>query len=288
MQLENVFLKYIPIFNSLGESRVLLSDFHIINPLRPKNHRVIKFFVFTSLLLTIILSIMNAAIYIHLYPEDSGTPQIVFFIMFAFRTNSKFSSLLHMRSWLDHLPKLYNHFKELERITESRYQMDFREFQAQFDHEVTIVFIIWLMKILIYFALLSQPFLWDIVCVNESIVLFLNHIIFFHIYFYVLLFKWIMAFYIGYVERKAVFDQPGTRSDLKVELVFIKIINLKLCETSKVLNDSFGWIIVWILIQKFVEVVGNVFWIHGNLNCQSIFDVIRNYDYFYNISFKIK
>lgn len=85
-----------------------------------------------------------------------------------------------------------------------------------------------------------------------------------------------MSFYIGYVERKASFDKPKTLSDLRVELIFIKIINYKLYETSEVLNAAFGWIFVWMFFQNFTEILGGIFWTYGNFNCEDIFDVIRN------------
>lgn len=277
MHLEDVFSRYIPIFNWLGESRLVTSDFHLSNP-SPQNRQLINVLVFTSFCLTIILSIFNATAYTTHFPEDAVTPHIIFSLMFILRTNSKLSSLIQMKSWLNSLPKLYAHFEDIQRVSESRYQMDFRSFQEQFDHEATVVFIIWSAKILVYFAKLSEMFIYRVICVNESIVLLINYILFFHVYFYVLLFKSIMSFYIGYVERKALFDKPKTVSELRVELIFIKIINLKLHETSKVLNDVFGWMFVWIFIQRFSEVVGNGFWTYGNLNCQTIFDVIRNYN----------
>lgn len=276
MELENIFLKYIPIFNWMGESRIVVSDFSLSNP-SSKKLRLINILVITSLLLTVTLSLFNTIAYIKYFPQDSGTPQIVFVIMFAFRTITKFSSLFHMYSWARHFPKLYIHFKDIQRVSESRYQMDFREFQAQFDHEVTLVFILWSTKIIIYFVNHSDPIIIGVIFFNESIVLFLNHVVFFHIYFYMLLFKSIITFYIGYVEHKATVDKPKTVSDLRVELIFIKTINFKLHEISKVLNAAFGWILVWILIQKFSEVVGNLFWTYGNLSCQTVVDVIRNY-----------
>lgn len=282
MQLENVFFKYIPIFNWLGESRIVLSDFHLSNP-SPKKRLLINMMVFTSLFLTLILSIFNATAYIKYFPEDQATPHVIFLLMYILRTNSKWSSLVQMNSWFNYFPKLYAHFKDIQRVSESRYKMDFRSFQAQFDHDATIVFIIWSAKIIIYFAKLSEMFIYCVICLNESIVLLINHIVFFHVYFYVLLFKSMVSFYIGYVERKALFDKPKTLSELRVELIFIKIINIKLHETSKVLNDAFGWMFVWIFIQKFSEIVGNVFWTYGNLNCQAIFEVIRKYNSFHSI-----
>lgn len=277
MQLESVFLRYIPIFNWLGESRIVTSDFHLSNH-SPKNRLLVNALVFTSFYLTIVLSVFNATAYAKYVPEDQVTPHIIFLLMFILRTNSKLSSLIQMNSWFNYLPKLYAHFKDIQRLSESRYRMDFRSFQAQFDHEATIVFFIWSAKIFIYFAELSEMFIYRVICLNESIVLLINHILFFHIYFYVLLFKSIMSSYIGYVERKALFDKPKVVAELRVELIFIKVINLKLHETSKVLNDAFGWMFVWIFIQKFSEVVGNVFWAHSNLDCQTIFNVIRNYN----------
>lgn len=276
MQIEDVFLKYIPIFNWLGESRIVLSNLIPTNPLPKRRRVIINSLVFTSLFLTITLSIFNTIAYIKCCPEDRAIPHIIFLIMFTKRSITKFSSFIHMHSWLSHLPKLYNHFKDIQRVSESRYQMDFRQFQAQFDHEVSIILFIWSIKIILYFVNFSGQIIYGLICFNESIVLFLNHVIFFHIYFYMLLFKSIMKFYIGYVERKAFIDKPKTVSELRIELIFIKIINFKLHETSKVINAAFGWIFVWMLIQKFTEVVGNMFWIYGNLNCQSILDVIRN------------
>lgn len=279
MQLETVFLRYIPIFNWLGESRIMTSDFYLTNPL-PKERRLTNILLFVSLFTMIILSAYNATVYIKYNPEDSTTAHIVYLMLFIFRTNTKMSSVSHFRSWFNYLPKLYTHIKDIQRVSESRYKMDFRHFQMQFDHDVSIVLVIWLIKMIIYFLDYSEPIHHGVIFTNESIVLFFNYIIFFHAYFYVLLFKTVSSFYIDYVERKSLFDKPKSLAELKVELIFIKIMNFKLYETAKVLNAAFGWIFVCMFIQKFGEIVGNAFWTYCNLNCENIFDVTRNYNSF--------
>lgn len=277
MQLETAFLKYIPIFNWMGGCSVMTSDFRLANP-SPTKRRLINMIIFVSFFLTCILSAVNLAAHIKNFTRAGATPHVVLLILYTFRINIKLSSIVHMYSWFNRLPNLYSHFKDIQRISKSRYKMDFRDFQVQFNNEASIVFSICLIKLIIYYWSFSDSTIECVLATNESIVLVFNHIIFFHTYFYVLLFKTLITFYIGYVERKALHDKPKNPSDLKVELIFIKIINFKLYETSKVLNAAFGWVFVGIFIQKFTEIFSDIFWTYGNHSCENIFDVIRNYN----------
>lgn len=276
MQLDNIFLKYIPIFNWFGESSVMTSDFQLTYP-SPKKRRITNIAIFISLCLTGILSVFNLVVHIKTFDESGKTPHVVLFILFTTRTNTKLCSISQLKSWFNYLPKLYGLFKDIQRVTECRYKLNFCHFQVQFDKEMSIVFSICVIKLIVYFNIFSSSMIECAMTANEAIVLFSNHIIFFHAYFYVLLFKYIMSFYVGYVKHKASFDKPKTSAELKVELVFIKIINFKLHEISKVLNAAFGWIFVLLFIERFFEVMGDAFWIYANMSCENILISIRNY-----------
>lgn len=287
MQLDSIFLKYIPIFNWMGESCIMLSDFRLSNP-SSKKRRLINISIFVSFSLTTILTAFNIASHMKTFTPRGTTPHIVFLLLYSFRIKTKLCSIGHLRAWLIYLPKLYHLFKDIQRVTESRYKMNFCHFQEQFDKEVSIVFSIWLIKLIFYLSNFSDSILSCIMTANESIVLISSYTTFFHLYFYVLLFTHMISFYTDCIERKASYDKPKTLSDLKIELNFIKIVHLKFFEISKMLNAAFGWIFVFMFIQKFTEIIGDAFWTYSNIraSCKNIFFVIRKYNIYF-IHFKI-
>lgn len=277
MHLEHIFLKYIPMFNWLGESCVMTTDFQLTSS-SFKRRRIFTYFsICISMFLMSILTIFNIVMYIKYFSDAGNVKLIVMVVIFTSRMAGKLASMSQLNSWLNYLPKVYILCKDIQHVSESRYKMNFCRFQIQFEKEMSIIFGLWLVKLSIYFVVNSVSSLRCVMTINESGVVFLSHIILFHAYFYILLFKHIIFFYIGYVKRKASFDKPKTLSELKIELVFIKVINFKLYEISKVLNAAFGWVFVLMAIQKFAEIIGDIFWIVSNIKCENALTTIRNY-----------
>lgn len=284
MQLDGIFLKYIPIFNWMGESCVTPSDFRLSNPSSNKR-RVINISIFVSFSITTILTIFNVASHINTFSLNRHTLHVVFLLIYFFRINTKICCMGHLRSWLVFCPKIYSIFKDIQRITERRYKMNFSQFETQFDKEVSILCVIWLIKLIIYILIFWDSALACIMTLNESIVLISSYSTFFHLYFYVLLFSHMISIFNDYIERKAIYDKPKTLADLKSDLSFIKIVHLKFYAISKVLNDAFGWIFVFLFNQKFTEIIGDAFWTYTNLSCTNMFVVIRKYALIFLIFF---
>lgn len=273
MQLEAVLLKYIPIFNYLGESCVMASDFQLTNHSSIRR-RLTYISIFISFILGPTVCALNVAAFSKYYIIKTNASRAAVLIILICITATKLFNISQMHSWLNDLPKMYRLFKELQVIAGNRYEMDFRRFHIKFIQKVITITSIILAK----FIIIAVVYKNYVISLNEALVLSTSYYIaFFHVYFYVSLFKNLMSFYVSYVERKSIYGKPKTLSDIKIEFFFIKATHLKLYEISRILNASFGWIFVSIAIQKFIEIVGALFFTFLRSDCVKMSTGLRNY-----------
>lgn len=273
MQLEDILLKYIPIFNHLGESCVMTSDFQLTNHSTTKR-RLSYILIFISFILAPIICALNVATFSKYYIIKTNISRAIVLIIIFFIAVTKLFNISQMRCWLNDLPKIYKLFKDLQVIAGDRYEMDFHQFHIEFIHKVLVISSIILAK----FIIIGVVYKKFVLSLNEAIVLSLNYYVaFFHVYFYISIFKHLMSFYVNYLEHKAVYDKPKTTAEIKTEFFFIKATHFKLHEISKILNASFGWVFVSIGIQKFIEIVGSLFFTFLRSKCVDVSTGLRNY-----------
>lgn len=273
MQLETILLKYTPIFNYLGESCVMASDFQVTD------HSVIKrrltyTSIFISFILTAFILILNITSFSNYYVVKTNVSRAVFLILLGCTAITKLLNISQMHFWLINLPQFYRLFKDLQLITENRYEMNFKQFHIEFMQNVLAIFGILLIKAIIISLIYDNPML----SVCEALLLSSNNYSsFFYVYFYVSIFKNLMSFYIGYLEHKVLHDKPKTWPEIKTDLFFIKATHFKLYEISKILNATFGWMFVSMVVQKFIEIVGTLFYIFLRLECTKLLTGLRKY-----------
>lgn len=273
MELETLLSKYIPIFNWLGESCVMTSDFQLTSHSSIKR-RVSYILIFISFSLTPLLFTLNTIMSARYFNIKTHMTRIVFLIILICIVLTKLLSIVHLSFWLNNLPKMYRLIKDLQLIIGTRYQMDFQQFHNEFIKKMILISSIFLIRSIIISVFHNS----SVVNFNEAAALSFNdHVSFFHVYFYVSLFKNLISFYINYLEHKVLFDKPKTLSEVKAELNFIKCAHFKLFEISKILNAAFGWIFVSMAVQKFTEVTGALFYMFLRVECNKFSTGMRNY-----------
>lgn len=273
MRLETILLKYIPIFNYLGESCVMTSDFQLANHSSVK--RLLTYILISiSFILGPMLCTLHVASFSIYYVITTNVSRAAVLIIIICIAATKLFNMTQIHCWLDDIPKMYKLLKDIQSIAGNRYEMDFHEFHTEFIQKVLIIFSIILAK----FIIIGSVYKNYLISLNEAIVLSTTYYVaFFHVYFYVSLFKTVMSFFVNYLERKVLYNKPKTLAEIKIEFFFIKATHFKLYEISKILNASFGWVFVSIAIQKFIEVVGALFFTYIRLECVKVSTGLRNY-----------
>lgn len=268
MQLDDILLKYIPIFNWFGESCVMTSDFQLTD-FSLKKRRLAYFSILCSLL-TLIIILILLPVLANNYVDGSHISQVLFYASGAAMFGTKLTNLSHMHLWLDLLPKLYNMVKDLERVAAFKYKMNFRHFHVEFSQHVYTFMGMWLINIVAIFVAHFKSSRDIVVVVCDSTSFLFSFILILHLCFYVLLFKRVTLSYINYIEWKVTNNMPKTLHQLRTEIHFIKINHFKLYEISKVLNAAFGWIFVVIFINEFIEITVRMYWIFVRTECTNI------------------
>lgn len=269
MQLEDILLKYIPIFNWFGESCVMTSDFQLTGFSR-KKRRLTYFATFCSLLILIIILFLYQPVLAKNYVDGRHISQALFYTSGIAMFGTKLINISQMHLWLDLLPKLYKMVKDLERTAAFKYKMDFRRFHMEFSQRVNTFVGMWLINIVAIIVAHLKSSRDIIVVVCDSFSLLFSFVLILHLCFYVLLFKTLIISYIDYIERKVNNNMPKTLHQLRNEIHFIKINHFKLYEISKVLNAAFGWIFVVIFIEEFIEITVRMYWIFVRTECTNI------------------
>lgn len=275
MQLEDVLLKYTRIFNLFGESCVLSSDFRLST--RSVKDRVIAYFSICCSLFLTITSLTSMLVLDFLYSIIiSKTGKITYTIFVLSLISTKLTSISQMHSLTRLLPMGFNHFKEINSLAQSKYDIDFYRFQKRFYRGVMKIFGVWLIS-LISSILLAESGIQAAMSCSEALALFLNRITICHIYFYFNLFQTLYSIFIDHVKRTASINQPKNSSDLKSELLFIKTNHFKLYEISNILGAAFGWTLVMIFIEEFIDFTTAISWILSNMDCAHIYSDSRNH-----------
>lgn len=277
MQFEDVFRKYIGIFNVFGESYVMASDFQLANrSIRKRIQTCIAIFI--SLVVIIALQIGHFLHYDQIFtfttiPNAENTINVMFFISVV---STKIVCISQMPFTTNLLPEFFDLVKELQSITNAKYQMDFQQFNSEFVQNLSKMLLMWLIKLIIIYKFDSTTLYDAMMNGSIDVAVFLSYMTIFYAYFYVLLFKHIILFYVIYMVRKATIDKPTTFADLKVELIFFKTNHYKLYEIANTLNAAFGWIFVAIFFQAFFEITFDLYLVLSEMECSAIYHAIRN------------
>lgn len=267
-----VLSRYTRIFNLLGESCVVSSDHHSKKSFL---NRLIKYIpTMVSLIITIGLTISNMVIELQSFYSSKKISNVIYVIFFGSIISTKFVGISQMPTLEAILPRLLQQFNDLKCITESKYKINCCKFQREFIEEVATIIGLWLITFLLNAIIIHDSGFFVNFCV--STVVLMNRITMCHVHFYLALFKNLMEIFIDYLQQRATTIKSTPINDIKLEMIFTKVIHFKLYEISRAVNAIFGWIFVAIFLQEFIDLLNQIYWTFILMDCIRAYNVIRN------------
>lgn len=274
-QFETVLLRYTRIFNLLGESGVVSFDNNSKNSILKRFIRYIPTLI--SLVLTIGLTILDIVFELEYFSNSQKITSVIYAIFFGTIISTKFVGISQILILEKIFPLLYQQLNELRSMTKDKYKINYQNFQYQFLQDAAIIIGTWLITFTVNGFIAHEMVDADFFvhfCV--SAVVLMNRITMCHVHFYLILLKNFIAIFIDYVQQKATTIKLKSAYDLKIELLFVKVIHFKLYEISMSVNAIFGWVFIAIFIQEFVDFIYQIYWIFLLMDCSSLCNVIRN------------
>lgn len=147
------------------------------------------------------------------------------------------------------LQKLFTQLKETEIAIKQKYEMNFNEFFKHFIRKTSFVFGIWLISFSVcaIFERDTDQLMDDLYILSMK---FSTSITVCHTLFYVELLRCVYDFYSNYVDHN-----NRSSAFINNELLFLKTIHYQLFEISITFISYFGWIILSIFLQQFVDII---------------------------------
>lgn len=265
-QFEIVLLRYTRIFNLLGESCVVSSDIHSQYSTLKRLIRYIPTLI--SLFLTVFLTISDIILELQHFKTSAKISNAIYGIFFGSIISTKFVGISEILILEKFLPQLFRQFNELRYMTKSKYKLNNHDFQSEFLREAAIILGTWFITFTLN-AFITHELHESDFAINfyVSSVVLMNRVTMCHVHFYMVLFKNFFDIFIDYVQQKASTIKIKSTYDLKIELLFLKVIHFKLYEISRTMNTIFGWIFVAIFIQGFVDFIYQIYWIFLLTDC---------------------
>lgn len=274
-QFENVLLKYMRIFNILGESCVISSDFKLSVHSNP-NRAFSYLSIFLSIFLTLSSLVLNIVLDITYDVIEKSSNRVVFWIFTVSLISVKIVSVSQLNSLMRLLPIIFNQLKEIHSLAEYKYDINFQQIQVAFHQGIIKIFGFWLIS-LISDIIFKRSLIDLISCSGSCLAMFIIRITICHILFYFILLQNMISVLINYVEQKAANNKATLVSELRIELLFIKINHFKLYEISSMLNEVFGWTLVSIFIHEFINFINAMTWMFTFIDCANIYPSFRKF-----------
>lgn len=272
---DTILLRYTRIFNFLGESCVVSSDYQPNDSFLKRFIRYIPTLI--TVAITISLTISDIVFELKNFDTSQNITNAIYAIFFGSIISTKFVGISQILTFERILPRLFQQFKVLKSMTESKYKLNCHNFQRQFLQEAVTIIGTWMITFIFNAVITPEPHYSDFFvnfCV--SFVTLMNRVTMCHALFYVTMFKNFIEIFINHVQERGLTIKLKSTYDLKIELLFLKVIHFKLYEISRAVNAIFGWVFVAIFIQEFVDFIYQIYWIFLLMDCASVYNVIRN------------
>lgn len=274
MQFENILLKFTRIFNLLGESCVLPSDFQ--QSTHSIKDRIIPYFIsFISLSLIVIFLSIDFFVELENVGVRIRSAEILFSLLILCFTLTKAMSISQMFSLTKLLPMAVNHLKELDNLAKPKYKIDVYQFRTNFYNGVMKILGAWLLS-LISTIFFSRSRMDALTSFCEMLAVLLNRITICHVYFYLVLVQSLISYHLKYIEQRVSTVNSNISLDFQNEIIFMKINHFKLYEISNVFNVAFGWILITIFIQTFIESINDFCWFFSIADCTHFYRTLCN------------
>lgn len=273
MDLSAVLAKYTKIFYFLGESNVI---FESISTSKRRLFNLI-FFVLNATLIAgniffeIEWVLMNATVDISIHT--------IFFSSVLLTRAAVFEQICSSNKAF---VRFFIQFKQIERMLGSKVKLDFSVFNKRLNYEVYPIIFLWILTMIV-----------SVVTPNETSFSLGNKLLFLsmillsrisicHVLLYLNLIKACYGFYRQLLKLMRIKNEKWKISPSKIELFSLKLIHFKLWELTKSFNQLFGWILWFILLQLFINIVFRSYWIlRDSSRGIDLAVALRNYVFYY-------
>lgn len=252
MDLSAVLSKYTKIFYFLGESNVM---FESISTSKRRLFNLIFFGLNVTLIagniyFEIEWVLMNAKVDISI--------QIILFSSVLLTRAAVFEQIC---SCDQVFARFFVQFKQFEQMLGSKMELNFTNFQKGLNYEVYPIIFLWVLTMIVSILIAGETsFSLGNKLFFLSMIL-LNRISICHVLFYLNLIKACHGFYRQFLKGMRIKNDKCKISPSKMELFSLKLIHFKLWELTKSFNQLFGWILWFILLQLFINIVFRMYWI---------------------------
>lgn len=269
MDLSAALAKYTKIFYFLGESTVI---FESISTPKRRLFNVI-FFVLNAALIAgnlffeIEWVLMNTKVDISI--------QIIFFSSVLLTRAAVFEQ--HYSS-NKAFARFFVQFKQFEQMLGSKVKLDFSNFEKRFHHEIYPIIFLWILTMIV--SVITVPSETSFSLGNKLLFLsmiLLSRISICHVLLYLNLMKACYGFYHQFLKEMRIKNKKWKIPPSKMELFTLKLIHFKFWELTKSFNQLFGWILWFIFLQLFINIVFRMYWIlHDSTRGMDIEVALRN------------
>lgn len=206
---------------------------------------------------------------------DKKSSSVLFVILILCLNLTKLVHACEVHSLKRHFPELIKHLKSLRSYSKSRYEMNFQRLQVEFVLGVITIFVPFLVASILGISF-SESKIEKVFGFLESFAIFCNRITICHVYFHILLLKYSVSFFVDYFDKMIPIYKRKPLSDIKFELIFLKINHFKLNDISNNLNASFGWTLISICVQQIVDITNECYGMVVLVECSNIYSAICN------------
>lgn len=252
MDLSGVLTKYTKIFYYFGESNVI---FESMSTSKRRLFNLI-FFVLNAALIggniffEIEWVLMNAKVDISIH--------IIFFSSVLLTRAAVFEQICPSNQAF---ARFFVQFKQLEQLLGAKVKLDFGDFEKRLNHQVYLILFLWMLTMIVS---VITPGELSFSLANKLLFLsmiLLSRISICHVLLYLNLMKACYGFYRQFLKEMRIKKDTWKMSPSKTELFALKLIHFKLWELTKSFNQLFGWILWFIFLQLFINIVFRVYWI---------------------------
>lgn len=256
MDLSAILRKYTKIFYFLGESNILFESISSLNRRR---------------LLNPIFVVLNAALiagniffeieWVLINAKVDISIQIIFFSSILLTRAAVFEQIYSSNTAF---ARFFVQFKQFEQMLGSKVKVDFSDFEKRLKQEVYSIIFLWILTMIVSIITSCEK---GFSLGNKLFFLFmilLSRISICHVLLYLNLMKACYGFYHLVLKEMRIKNKTWKISPLKIELFSLKLIHFKLWELTKSFNHIFGWILWFIFLQLFINIVFRMYWILRN------------------------
>lgn len=257
MSLSDILAKYSKTFNYFGETNI---TFESIPSLKRKLlNYALSLIAFAVNISILAINIFYEIKWIDIHSQVDISIQIIFFTSIILTRLTVFIQIYCSRGAFK---RFFIQFKHFEKITNSKFELKSAAFEMIYLQKVAAIIFCWLLSIFVSLLIVRGGALNVISKILFLFMILLSRLCICHILFYLGFMRVCYELFQNYVKGL----RMAKPTNIKSELLSMKLIHFKLGELTKTFNVLFGWILSSIFLQQFIDIVFRMYWIYRYSN----------------------